>query len=168
MTGMAHHARPDTREPLILGIILVAIGIGGLVVSIAPASGGWVLLTIGLTLLVLFGFTRAYGALVPGGIVSGLALGILVTELGPWEVDGGLIVAGLGLGFLSIWAIGALAHLDEQHPWPLIPGTILLTVGTLLTMGDATTRLLSYWPLVIIVIGLVVLARGLLTDSDRD
>jgi hypothetical protein len=165
MTGMAHHTRPDAREPLVLGIILVAVGVGGLVVSIAPASGGWVLLTIGLTLITLFAFTRAYGALIPGGILSGLALGILATELGPWTVDGGLIVAGLGVGFISIWVIGLLAHVEEQHPWPLIPGTILLTVGTLLSMGDATTQILSYWPLVVIAIGLVVLGRGLLGDA---
>jgi hypothetical protein len=165
MTGMAHHTRRDTREPLILGIILVAVGVGGLVISVAPASGGWVLLTIGLTLLTLFAFTRAYGVLIPGGIISGLALGILATELGPWAVDGGLIVAGLGLGFIAIWLIGALAHVEEQHPWPLIPGTILLTVGLLLAMGERTTQLLSYWPLILIAIGLVVLVRGLLRDA---
>lgn len=164
MTGMAHRAPQHAHEPLILGIILLAVGLGGLALTLAPGSGGLVLLAIGVTLLVLFAITRAYGALVPGGIVTGLGLGVLATETGRWGEDGGLIVAGLGLGFVSIWVLAVLSGIEERHPWPLIPGTILLTVGILLALGDTTAGLLTYWPVVVIAIGLIVLARAFLEE----
>jgi hypothetical protein len=30
-------------------------------------------------------------------------------------------VLGLGLGFQSIWVIGAIAHVDRHHWWSIIP-----------------------------------------------
>lgn len=169
MAGMAHAPRTHPREPLILGIVLIGIGLGAFVANVVPDTGAWITLLIGLGLLAVFAFTRAYGALVPAGIMTGLGAGILLsTQLAlEGEATGGVIVTGLGLGFVSIWVIGALAHVEEHHPWPLIPGGILTIVGVALLIGGQAIELLRYWPIVLIAIGVVAIGRAL-RDASAD
>lgn len=162
MAGMTHGARTEPRDTIVFAIILIAVGIGALALQVFPDSGGIVVLVIGLALLALFGFTRGYGALVPGGIMTGLGVGIMaqgnlaLTD----EASGGVVVLGLGLGFVSIWVLSAIARLREHHPWPLIPGLILSTVGAALMIGGAAEELLRFWPVALIALGAVVLWRA--------
>lgn len=162
MTGMTHGARSNPRDTMILAIILIAVGVASLAVNVVPDAGGVIVLVIGLGLLAAFAFQRHYGYLVPGGILTGLGAGILASQALDVvdEVAGGLVVLGLGLGFVSIWVIGALAKVKEHHPWPLIPGGILVTVGSALLIGGQAIDLLQYWPVILIAIGIVVLWRG--------
>ena len=161
MSGMAHGARSNPREGIVLAIILIAIGVGALAMQANPEAGSWIVLIVGLGLLALFAFLREYGALVPGGIMTGLGAGIAIAETSAVSGDqsGGIIVLGLGLGFVSIWVIGGLTHVKEHHPWPLIPGGILTTVGAALLIGGAMEELLRYWPVALIAGGLIVLWR---------
>jgi hypothetical protein len=69
-------------------------------------------------------------------------------------------VLGLGLGFVSIWAIGMLVQLAQHHWWPLIPGGILTTVGTALLIGGGAVELLDYWGIALVAIGLIVVWRA--------
>ncbi len=163
MSGMAHGARTDPHEGIVFAIILIAVGVGALAMQAMPGSGGWIVLVIGLGLLAVFAILRRYAALVPGGIMTGLGLGILAAEAQSWtsgQGDGGVIVLGLGMGFLSIWVIGALAHVPQHHPWPLIPGAILTTVGLALLAGGVALELLRFWPVALIGLGLIVLWRA--------
>ncbi len=107
-------------------------------------------------------FTRQYGYLVPGGIMTGLGAGIIASEnlAATDEQTGGVVVLGLGLGFVSIWVIGAIAHVDRHHWWPIIPGGILAVIGAALLIGGQAVNLLDYWGVAIIVIGLIVLWRA--------
>jgi hypothetical protein len=160
MSDMTHGVSHDARGPLVFGLVLVVIGIAGLVGMAFPQAGGLVVLAIGLGMLVLFLATRAYGWLIPGGIVTGLGAGIAVAEYGNVSEDGGVIVAGLGLGFLSIWILGSLFRLRENHPWPLVPGAILVTIGASLWLQNATSIDVELWPLLLIVLGLVVIGSA--------
>lgn len=162
MAGMTHGARTDPREHIVLAVILIIVGVGALTANAVPDLGGWVVLLIGVGLFALFAFSRAYGALVPGGIMTGLGAGILVSEATTWtdEAMGGVIVLGLGLGFASIWVLGALTHVKEHHVWPLIPGGILTVIGIALMVGGQAIELMEYWPVILIAIGVVVLGRG--------
>lgn len=166
MSGMAHGTRSEHRDAIVLGIILIAVGIGGFAVNVFPQSGGWIVAIIGLALLAIFAYTRLYPTLIPGGIMTGLGFGIVASDvLTNYNDNGGLIVGGLGLGFIAIWLIGALFSVPENHPWSLIPGGILLTIGVLLALGDATTQLLTYWPVLLIAIGLLVVVRAMIGPS---
>ena len=160
MSDTAHGVSHDTRGPLVFGLILVIIGVAGLVGIAFPQSGGMVVLVLGLGMLGLFVATRAYGWLVPGGIVTGLGAGIALAEYARVDEDGGVVVAGLGLGFLSIWVLGSLFRLPENHPWPLVPGTILLTIGASLWLQTATSVDVELWPLALIAFGLIVIASA--------
>lgn len=168
MAGMAHPPRTHPREPLIWGIFLIGIGVAALAASVYPEMGTVILLVLGLGLLTLFAVTREYGALVPGGILTGLGAGILASTAMTLadEATGGVIVAGLGLGFLSIWVIGLLFRLEENHPWPLIPGAILTTVGAALLIGEQAVELLRFWPVIIIALGVGAIGKALLDRND--
>jgi hypothetical protein len=132
-------------------------------VESTAGAGGWVVLIVGVGLLGAFAYTHQYGYLIPGGIMTGIGAGIVISEslltLSD-EATGGVIVLGLGLGFLSIWVIGGLVRVEHHHWWPVIPGGILAVVGAALLVGGMAVDLLDYWGVVAIAIGLLVLWRA--------
>ena len=168
MAGMAHAPRTHSREPLIWGIFLIGIGAAALAASLYPDAGTVIVLILGLGLLTVFAVTREYGALIPGGILTGLGAGLVASTTLTLadEATGGVVVAGLGLGFLSIWLIGLLFRLEENHPWPLIPGAILTTVGAALLIGDQAVELLRFWPVIIIALGVGAIGKAILDRND--
>lgn len=163
-TAPGAEARP--RDRMVLAVILIVVGIVGLVaqaVDITADIGAWIVLIIGLGFLGAFAYTRKYGYLVPGGIMTGLGAGILASQTLTFATDdgtGGAVTLGLGLGFLSIWVIGAIMHVAQHHWWPLIPGAILAVVGGALLVGGQAVDLLDYWGVGIIAIGLLLLWRA--------
>jgi hypothetical protein len=140
------------------GLILIALGALFLVVQLTGIGGEAVVAVIGAAFLVAYAFSRQYGFLVPGGIMTGLGVGIILeTQATPEE--GGVVVLGLGLGFLSIYVIDLLVRPASALWWPLIPGGILTTIGVLIE-ADRVEMLAEVewaWPLILIVIGIVVL-----------
>jgi hypothetical protein len=169
MSGMTHGARTQPRDPVVVAVLLIAIGVGALVLQAVPDVGAWVVLLIGLALMAAFVATRDYGALVPGSIMTGLGVGIALAATNDvsGEASGGVIVLGLGLGFLSIWLISGVMHLERHHPWPLIPGGILSVVGLALLVGGASVDLLRFWPVVLIALGAIVIVRVALDTRQR-
>lgn len=169
MSGMARGARTNPREGVVFAIILIAVGVGALAMQVVPDAGAWIVLLIGLALLAVFAILREYGALVPGGIMTGLGAGILASQSLALkdEATGGIIVLGLGLGFIAIWVIGALVHVAEHHPWPLVPGGILSVIGVSLLVGGQAIELMRFWPVAVIAIGLILLWRAVIEGRDR-
>ena len=165
MSDMARGAGTEPRDRIVFAIILIVVGAGGLVTqTLKPTTdiGGWIVLIIGLALLAAFAYTRSYGYLIPGGILTGLGAGIIASQALTFpngEAKGGAILLGLGLGFLSIWVVGAIVRVAERHWWPLIPGGILVAIGGALLIGGQAVRLLDYWGVAIIALGLLVLWR---------
>lgn len=173
MTGTAQGAGTGPRDQITFAIILIVVGVGGLAMQLLqpPAdAGGWVVLLIGLGLLGAFAYTRQYGYLIPGGIMTGLGAGIAISESFAFandEATGGVIVLGLGLGFVSIWVIGSIVRLAQNHWWPVIPGGILTLVGAALLIGGQAVDLLDYWGIGAIALGLFVLWRALVEGRAR-
>ncbi len=165
MTGMTHGARTGPRDQIVFAIVLILIGAGGFVVQATEGKvdvGGIVVLLIGLGLLGAFVYTRQYGYLVPGGIMTGLGAGIALQDTFSLTTDtgGGVIVLGLGLGFISIWVLGKLLDVQRALWWPLVPGGILAIVGASLLIGGEAVKLLDWWGLVLVLVGLLVLWRA--------
>ncbi len=162
MTGMSPGARTGPRDQLVFAVILIVIGIAGFILQATEGRvdvGGIIVLLIGLGLLGAFAYTRQYGYLIPGGIMTGLGAGIALQDLQVMsaESSGGVIVLGLGLGFLSIWVIGGVVRVAQHHWWPIIPGGILTAIGALLIIGSEAQGVLDYWYIVLIAVGVVVL-----------
>jgi hypothetical protein len=153
--------RRDREGRLWLGLILIGLGAIFLLDRLVPDIGGYVPLIVGLGLFVAFLATRAYGFLIPAGIVSGVGAGILLQQT---YDQGGIFLLALGAGFASIWLIGSLFRLRENHWWPLIPGGILATIG-LVDLADESGQLADVldigWPVLLVVVGLLVIIRAL-------
>ena len=149
------------NEGLWLGAILIGLGALLLAGQVIPGAGRYVVLVIGLALLAGFFATRGYGFLVPGGIVTGVGVGILLTEANPSA--GGLFLLSLAAGFASIWVLGAMFRLREHHWWPLIPAGILATIGvvSLIDQGGQFRDLSRIaWPIALVVIGALIVLRA--------
>ena len=165
MTHAPGHVRAHERDQVIFAVVLIAIGVIGVITQYWRPNadiGGWVVMVIGLGFLGLFAYTRTYGYAVPGGIMTGLGAGIVVSQTVPWatsEGEGGAVVLGLGLGFLSILLLQTLAAEVRNSWWPVIPGGILATVGTALLIGGQAVQALDYWGIALVAIGLIVLWR---------
>jgi len=129
------HTMHRREAPWIGGLVLIAVGVVMLGTYVLPEIGLYVVLALGLIFLAAFALTRAYGFLVPGAIMTGLGVGIVLT---PYVIQGmmtgALIVGALALGFAAIGVIAYLMHLDEAHPWPFIPAAILGTVAVFLAL----------------------------------
>lgn len=167
MSGMAQGTKPGQgqRDRVVFAIILIVIGLGGLAsqfLETRPDIGGWVVLAIGLGFVGGFIYSHQYGFLVPGGIMSGLGAGIIVQQSLALadEQSGGIVVLGLGAGFLAIWVIASLANAVGNHPWPLVPGLILAVVGGALLIGGTAIDLLDYWGIAVVALGVLLLARA--------
>ncbi|MFQ5945386.1 MAG: hypothetical protein ACE5NC_03970 [Anaerolineae bacterium] len=144
------------QSRMMAGAVLILLGVGLLALQFVEGAGAaLVLFLIGGLFTTGYLYTRAYGLLIPGGILMGLGLGEVgqSTGIGIGDFD----AIGLGLGFLSIFVI-AFAYQRRSHWWPLIPGAVLL-IGGLAEASPALDRLVSVgWPLILVFVGLVLLA----------
>jgi len=156
----------DARGGLTTGIILIVIGMG-LLASRFLSLEGWIPLGLGLIFTLAGILKRSAGLLIPGGIISGVGLGIVVTQnglLAPMgTLDGGAVMLlSMALGWLTIPVLSKL-FTDETQIWPVFPGGALLIIGSLILMGTNGLKALeilgSYWPVILILIGVSVLAQ---------
>jgi glucan phosphoethanolaminetransferase (alkaline phosphatase superfamily) len=154
----------SSREPLVGGMVLVIIGVALLLAQLAPQLGQYIVLVVGLGLLAIFAFTRAYGALVGGAIVTGVGAGVAIAASTTGDVSGAAVVLSLGLGFVAIWAVSYLLRMAERHWWPLVPGTILGSIGGALLLGGAAQNLIAFWPVALIALGVLVIGRALMAS----
>lgn len=146
-----------TQRNLVPGLILIVLGAFLFFVQATGVGAEAIVAVIGAGFLVAYAVTRHYGFLVPGGILTGLGLGIV------WEVSsptaGGVVLIGLGLGFLSIWVVDAVMKHTPVAWWPIIPGGILGTIGFLVETGreGLLADLNWLWPAALIVVGVILL-----------
>ena len=161
--GPMRHRR---RDAYIGGIVLIIIGAALLIVQLAPDWARYVVTVIGVGLLLMFAVTRSYGALIGGSIVTGVGLGIIVASTYTGNQAAAGFLLSLAVGFLFIWLASYLFRLNERNPWPLIPATILGSIGAVLAIGTNSSNLLTYWPAILIVLGLVVIIAAWFRHED--
>jgi hypothetical protein len=158
---------PERRSALVGGLVLILVGVLLLAVQIVPDAGRFIPLGLGIVFLIAGVARRTYGFVVPGGILSGVGVGVALTAWFPEAPTGGLVLLSLAAGFVSIWAIAAALRLPENHWWPFIPGTILGVVGLATLSAETFGDLLRWWPVALIVLGLTVIAAALLRRDAR-
>ncbi len=156
------------------GFIIVGIGVFLLLAQLVPDVGRWIPLIVGLIFIAVFVARREYGFLIPGSIISGVGVGVLLANVVDEPLAGAVMVLSLAGGFLAIWVIGSLMRLPRTSgtPWerelapydwgPLIPGGILALIGVVLLTEADVEGVLSWWPLIIIAIGLLIIGQAML------
>jgi hypothetical protein len=134
------------------GVALVAIFQFGMPAAIAPALAG-------AGLLGVFAVTRVYGYLVPGGVLTGLGIGLMAESA---QNIGGAVTIGIGAGFVFVTVTDHLAAGGRSGRWwPLVPGGLLLAIGAAQNavsraQGESVFR---WWPALLVVVGVWMLAR---------
>ena len=167
--------RKRDRGGLIAGFVIISIGAFFLLAQVVPDIGRWIPLFIGVIFLAAFLPKLEYGFLIPGCIVSGVGIGVVLTGYvdDPWT--GAVVLFSIGGGFIAIWIVSMLIRaFDKDWPrgeskdaaqalwWPLIPGGILIIIGFVVLADEGLeSDLLQWWPLIIIGAGLVVLLTSL-------
>jgi hypothetical protein len=145
----------------VAGLVIAGLGLFFLAAQLEPDIGRFVTLFIGLALLAVFVVRRDYGFLVPGSLLTGIGIGLALQPAVVGGMDGSVMMLALAGGFLGIWVLGSVYRLPQNHWWPLIPGGILTLVGLVqLSRTDAGSAL-RLWPMILIFVGALVLARTL-------
>ncbi len=152
------------------GVVLIAIGVFLLVGQTVRSELLGLLFLPGLGALLLFVgvATRNAGFLIPGGILSGLGTGVYLVARPyaylPDSAEAGITLLSLGGGFVVVWLTTAVVT-SRAHWWALIPASITGLIGGALLAGEEGVRMLTiagtYWPIVLIAIGaLLLIKRG--------
>jgi hypothetical protein len=164
-----------TRNRALGGVVLILIGVIALIETLVPQSdllGLLFLPALGLIFLIWGIAAREPGPLVPGGILTGLGVGVLLAQQGVVhpvvggsvdDTSGAVVLISMGVGFLIITPLSAVFTTRRQS-WPLIPGGILVAIGVILFIGGpllATLNVVRFlWPLALIALGVWVLWRA--------
>lgn len=157
------------RDQWVGGAVLITIGVALLLGQYVGDAGRFVVLGIGVVLLVLFAISRNPGALIGGGIMTGLGIGIvLATEL-EGDAAGSAVLLGLGGGFLGVWLVGLLFRVEETRIWPLIPGAILGIIGVALLAGTEALESMEWVvPALFIGFGAIVIVAAFVRRGSPD
>jgi hypothetical protein len=164
----------------VAGVVIVGIGLFFLLAQVIPDIGRFIPLFIGLSFLAAFVLKREYGFLVPGCIVSGVGVGVVLAGVVDERWSGAVVLLSLASGFIAIWVVSVLLRrVDKDWPrgasrdaaqalwWPLIPGGILALVSLIVLAEEGfESELLRWWPLLVIGAGIVVLVSALSRRGD--
>ena len=149
---------------IVAGIILVLFGLATLLQRWLDI-GNYVVLMLGLGMLVWGSVSHKTGLIIPGGVLSGIGLGILAMQ-GPWRFpvaeQNGIFLLCFALGWFLITLLTAV--FTSTQWWALIPGGIMALIGGSILVTNGAIRWLDLnlvYAVVLIVIGLVLLVfRG--------
>ena len=142
------------------GVILILFGMATLLQSWFDI-GNYVVLLLGLGMLGWGSVSRRTGWIIPGGVLSGIGLGILAME-GPWrlpiENQNGLFLLCFALGWFLITILTAIFTCTQW--WALIPGGIMALIGGSILVTNGTVRWMDLnlvYAIILIVVGLILL-----------
>lgn len=154
------------------GIALILIGIA-LLLNQWLDIGSYLVLLIGAGFLVWGVLSRKGGLIIPGGVLTGIGLGILFSE-GPWNIpmadSSGMFLLCFALGWFLITLLTGLFTSRTQW-WPIIPGGIMAILGAAAVLRGDPRVWEEYggWitSFILILVGVyLIVRRGRTNDRD--
>ncbi|MBN1886419.1 MAG: hypothetical protein JW850_00450 [Thermoflexales bacterium] len=128
---------------LIPGCILLGVSAVIYMSAVLNLPGEWagslMVFSVGLPFLLIYAVQASRGhkdywwALIPGGILTFIAIVIAATSRLPGEVIGTLVMWGVALPFLGVYLTER-----QKNRWALIPAGILLVIGAIPALVLAT------------------------------
>jgi hypothetical protein len=159
-------SNPRRSPRLMAGIILILLGAVALLQRWANVDS-YATLLLGLGMLAWGSAAHKGGWIIPGGVLGGIGLGILILS-GPWhipaELRSGVFLLCFALGWFSIAVLTAL--FARPIAWPLIPGGIMALIGGILLVTNGGIPA-SDWNLVLAA-GLISIGVVLIFFKGRD
>jgi hypothetical protein len=152
------------------GVILVILGAATLLQRWLDI-GNYIVLLLGLGMLSWGSVSRRTGLIIPGGVLTGIGLGILAMQ-GPWQFpvtdQSGVFLLCFALGWFLITILTAMLTCTQW--WALIPGGIMALIGAGILVTNGAIRWLDLnlvYAAILIVIGLILLIyRGRPKNND--
>jgi len=146
------------------GIILIVFGAATLLQRWLDI-GNYIVLLLGLGMLIWGSLSHKTGLIIPGGVLTGIGLGILAIQ-GPWHFpfDGqnAIFLLCFALGWFLITLLTALFTCTQW--WALIPGGIMALIGGTILVTNGAFRWMDLnlvYAAILIVVGLILLVfRG--------
>lgn len=159
------HPEHHINGRLFGGLALIVVGLLVLLANTTQSEllGLLFMPGLGIALLAYGLYTREYGFIVPGSIVTGLGIGILLA-VSVLTLEGtgtaGVILLGLASGFLAISVLSPYVG-QRFFSWPLIPAVITGLIGVMLLIGGVMLDVLAFltntWPIFLVAAGLIVI-----------
>ncbi len=150
---------PTLAGQVAAGLALVVLG--GVLLALERQDGSpdhLFLILVGGVFAAGYFYKKAFGLLIPGGILMGLGLGLAYDDLySDSFVHGESAVFGIGVGFLLIYVVSLLYERVHRW-WPLILGAILIIAS--FPDWALKDQILDYWPVAVMAVGLFLLLRG--------
>ena len=140
------------------GVILIIFGLASLLQRWLDI-GNYIVLLLGLFMLVWGSVSRRTGWIIPGGVLTGIGLGILAQE-GRWFFPAadqeGVFLVCFALGWFLITALTAL--FTKTQWWALIPGGIMTVIGGSILATNGAVR----WEDLNLVYAVILISAGLI------
>lgn len=162
------------RSSITGGVLLILLGIVFFVFQLSPNLWGWlnvetgwplIVVAVGVVLL-LFGIIGGVpGLAIPGSIVSGIG-GILYWQnatgnFESWGYMWALIPGFVGIGIILMGLLGEKRRESiESGLWLVLISAVMFVVFA--SFFGAVGILGSYWPLILVLLGLLLLVRPFL------
>ena len=148
------------NQRIALGVVLILFGAATFLQRWLDI-GNFIVLMLGLGMLVWGSLSHRTGWIIPGGVLSGIGMGILAME-GPWRFpaadQNGVFLICFAFGWFLIAILTALFTCFQW--WALIPGGIMALIGGSVLVTNGTIRwedLNLVYAVILIAIGLVLL-----------
>jgi hypothetical protein len=149
------------------GVILILAGVM-LLLARWLDIGMFLVLLMGAAMLTWGAISRRVGWIIPGGLLSGIGLGILALE-GPFKLaalseapSGGVFMLCFALGWFLVALVSRLVACKTMW-WALIPGGIMAVLGGVMLLGGEWLKLLELsnfvWPVAMILAGIYLVFR---------
>ncbi len=145
---------------LVGGIFLILIGLA-ILLGHWFDLGAYTVLLLGSAMLVWGCLSHRTGWIIPGGVLSGIGLGILALE-GPWKIppvdDSAVFLLCFSFGWFLITLLTALYTCTQW--WALIPGGIMAVLGGTLLVTNGNLPWADFnliYAAILILIGLSLL-----------
>lgn len=168
------------RSGIAGGVLLILLGIAFFILQLSPNLWGWInpayswpliVVAVGIGLFLFAVLANVPGLAVPGSIVTGIggilywqnATGNFETWAYIWTLIPGFV--GIGIMVMGLLFGEQRRHNLESGLWLVLISAVLFVVFA--SFFGAFGILGSYWPLVLILLGLLMLVRPLLRSSER-
>ena len=164
------------KNSVVSGFGLIVLGSVFLLSQYVDFDGYLVLPALGIGFIAWSILGRNKGLMIPGGIMSGIALGSILAESAlatrlEGDAAGGLFMLGFAAGWVAITVLTLLFFGDFQW-WPLIPGGIMALIGIGIFTDGVLLELLGqigrFWPVILIAIGLSIIWKRFSEDQQLD